>query len=207
VEDTHEETLTTERLHLRAFVTDDAAEVQRLVGDARIAATTARIPHPYEDGMAEAWIATHAAGRESGRELVWAVTGEADGALLGAVGLRIEAAHARGTLGYWIGVPYWGRGFATEATRAVLGVAFERLALHRVQAEHLACNPASGCVMRKIGLRHEGTLRDHVRHGEGFDDMERYGLLRGDRERDSSSADDGRPTPTTWTATPDPLQG
>ena len=73
------------------------------------------------------------------------------------MGLELVLAHARGTLGYWVGVPYWGRGYATEAAEAVLAHAFGALGLHRVQATHLTRNPASCRVMEKLGMRVEGS--------------------------------------------------
>ena len=67
-----------------------------------------------------------------------------DEVLVGAVGLRLKREHDRAELGYWIGVPYWGRGYATEAAAAVVGYAFETLGLHRVFASHYTKNAASG---------------------------------------------------------------
>jgi ribosomal-protein-alanine N-acetyltransferase len=62
---------------------------------------------------------------------------------------------------YWIGVPYWGKGYATEAAREAVRYAFEDLGLHRLYAAHFGSNPASGKVMRKIRMSYEGTLRGH----------------------------------------------
>lgn len=169
-------TLRTARLVLRPFAIGDAADVQRLAGDPRVAATTLNIPHPYEDGMAETWIAGHAPGWEAGREVVFAIT--LDGALAGAVGLVIERAHRRAELGYWIGVPFWNRGLATEAARAVLDWAFESLALHKVLARHVPANPASGRVMEKLGMAREGLQRQHVWKRDRFEDLVEYAILR-----------------------------
>lgn len=99
--------LETTRLRLRPFTPPDAADVQRLAGDPAVAATTLTIPHPYPDGAAEAWIATHAPGWVSGRKVVYAVTAS-DERLLGALGLTLTPAHASAELGYWIGADAWG---------------------------------------------------------------------------------------------------
>jgi len=169
--------LDTPRLVLRAFTLDDVDEVARLAGDPLIAETTANIPHPYESKHAEGWIATHAEQYREGTLMNVAVTDRADGALYGCVGLEIRPAVNRAEIGYWIGVPYWNRGYATEASWALLTWAFRERGLHRVMARFVGRNPSSGRVMEKLGMRHEGTLRDHVRYGDGRDDILLYGLL------------------------------
>ena len=171
-------TLQTERLILRPFRMTDAADVQRLAGDRTIAETTATIPHPYPDGVAEAWIATHANRFARGESLHLAVTRSDDGSLLGAIGLEINPEMQRAELGYWTGKSYWNHGYCTEAAQAVLNYAFATLRLRRVFAQHYGRNPASGRVMRKVGMRHEGTLRKHTVRWGFIDDMEVYGLLR-----------------------------
>jgi hypothetical protein len=76
--------LSTERLLLRPFSLSDASVVQRLAGDRSIADTTLNIPHPYEDGAAEAWISTHQEVFDQGKGLTLAITTKADGALTGS---------------------------------------------------------------------------------------------------------------------------
>jgi len=172
-------TLRTPRLALRPFATSDASTVQRLAGVAAVADTTLTIPHPYTDGLAEAWIATHEPPYTRRDNVVFAITGE-EGNLVGAINLRLELGHHRGELGYWIGEPFWGRGYATEAVRAVLEYGFLTLALNRIEARHLVRNPASGRVMQKAGMRREGEQRQHVRKNGRFEDLEYYGILRSD---------------------------
>lgn len=172
-------TLETDRLILRPFRPDDAATVQRLAGVPDVALTTQNIPYPYEDGMAEAWIATHGPAWDHGRFLTLAVTTPEEG-VVGAVSLHIAAAHERGELGYWVGQPFWNRGYATEAARTMMTYGFEELGLNRVQARHMTRNPASGRVMEKLGMHTEGVQRGHARaHGE-FEDVAMYGILRSD---------------------------
>ena len=85
--------------------------------------------------------------------------------------------HARAELGYWVGVPYWNRGVATEAARALVAFGFGALGLHRVQARHLTRNPASGRVMQKLGMRLEGVHREAVRKWDRFEDLAMYAVL------------------------------
>ncbi len=183
--------LTTDRLTLRPFAPADAPAVERMAGAFEVADTTLTIPHPYPRGAAPLWIATHAPGWEVGELASYAVT--MDGALVGAISLTLTAAHRRAELGYWIGVPFWGRGLATEATHAVIALGFERLDLNRIQAMYLTRNPASGRVMQKSGLALEGVHREYLLKNGRFEDVARYALLRRDwRAAASRAGDAGR---------------
>ena len=104
---------------------------------------------------AERWLATHDAARASGSEAVFAVTLGTDGTLVGSMGLHLFPQHDRAELGYWIGKPFWGRGYATDAARAVVRWGFESLGLERIFAYHMTANPASGRVMEKMGVNKE----------------------------------------------------
>jgi RimJ/RimL family protein N-acetyltransferase len=183
-------TLETARLRLRPFRMTDAADVRRLAGDRAVADTTLNVPHPYEDGFAEQWIGNHRDWFERGQQAVFAVILKASPAgareprhlsaakLIGAVGLLIDPQDQRAELGYWIGKPYWNQGYCTEAARAVIGFAFEQLGLNRIFAHHFLRNPASGRVLQKLGLSHEGRLRQHVRKWDAFEDLELYAVLK-----------------------------
>lgn len=171
-------TLETVRLVLRPLTRADAPEVRRLAGDREVAATTLNIPHPYPDGMAEAWIESLPHAYDAGEAVVFGIALHEGGELVGTCGLKLELPHARAEIGYWIGRDYWGRGVATEAARAVVEYAFTRLGIRRVFAHFYTRNPASGAVMRKLGMRYEGKLRQHVLKWGVFEDIELYGLLR-----------------------------
>jgi RimJ/RimL family protein N-acetyltransferase len=172
--------LETKRLLLRPFRLEDAPDVQRLCGAREIAAATATIPHPYPDGAAEEWIAGHAVAYERGESVDFAIEARADGLLVGAIALGFQRAHERAELGYWIGVPYWGRGYATEAAQAVVRYAFEVEGLNRVFAFHWTTNPASGRVLQKVGMTYEGTRRKHSLKWGEFLDSDGYAILRED---------------------------
>jgi RimJ/RimL family protein N-acetyltransferase len=170
-------TLETERLVLRAFTVADAPVVKTLAGAREIASTTLNVPHPYEDGMADTWIGTHAAGYAAGEQATYAVALKDSDDLVGAIGLTVASDHARAELGYWIGVPYWNRGYASEAAVEIVRFGFEELELNKIYAIHLVRNPASGRVMQKAGMRYEGRLRQHVRKWDAFEDLAFYGVL------------------------------
>lgn len=180
-------TLHTDRLTLRPFTPADAADVTRLAGDREIASNTATIPHPYEHDMAVAWIDTHAGRLADDTGLIYAITLRDTGELCGAIELSIDPGHQRAEMGYWVGVPYWGRGYCTEAAIALRDHGFRTVGLHRIMAVHLARNPASGRVMRKMGMRHEGTLREHDLKWGVFETMECYAILRSEWEAEAGA--------------------
>jgi RimJ/RimL family protein N-acetyltransferase len=165
------------RLVLRPFSPSDASVIKELLAQAEIASTTLNIPHPYEEGMAEAWIATHEPGWQGGEMASFAITERSEG-LVGAIALTIEKKHQRGEVGYWIGIPFWGRGYATEALSAIISFGFTQLNLNRIHASHFTRNPASGRVMLKAKMRFEGCLRQHVIKWGQFEDIATYSILR-----------------------------
>lgn len=185
-------TLKTARLVLRAFLNADAAVVQRLAGDRAIADTTLNIPHPYEDGVAEKWIESHREQFAERREVTLAIALGEGRDVIGAISLMsLSKAHARAELGYWVGRPFWNSGFCTEAGRVVLAYAFNELGLNRVYAVHLSRNAASGRVLQKLGMKHEGSQEQHVRKWDVLEDIELYGLLAQDwaRRRDGTGGE------------------
>lgn len=171
--------LTTDRLVLRPFSLEDAKDVQRLADDRDVAATVTNLPHPYEDGMAEEWIAGHESAFQGGSEVILAIVLKPD-ALVGAIGLHINEKHRRGELGYWIGKAFWNKGYCTEAVPAVVRYGFEERRLNRIEARHMTKNPASGRVMEKAGMRFEGILREQLLRWDSFEDAAIYGILAAD---------------------------
>ena len=166
--------LRTERLVLRPFELSDAPRIQELAGAREVALNTLLIPHPYPDGAAEEWIASHEKKIEEGTYNFAVDCGE----LAGCVGLNVKREWDRAEIGYWIGVPYWGRGYTTEAAGAVIRFGFEELNLNRIYAGYFSRNAASARVMQKNGMTYEGTLRKHVKKWDEYVDIVYYGLLR-----------------------------
>jgi [ribosomal protein S5]-alanine N-acetyltransferase len=164
----------TARLKLRPLSTEDNPQLVPLIGAREVAATTLRIPHPFEARHAREYLAIVPKENEL-RLGIWL---RRDGRLCGGMGLHPDNQHKHAELGYWVGVPYWGHGYATEAAQAVVAYGFEHLQLNRIFAHHFKHNPASGQVLRKIGMRHQGCLRQHVLKWGQFVDLELYSVLR-----------------------------
>ena len=118
-----------------------------------------------------------------GKGVNFAVTLKSDGSLVGAIGLVDMVKGHQGELGYWIGKPYWNKGYCTEAGHALIEYAFTGLDLIRIHACHITRNPSSGRVMQKLGMKHEGTRKHHATRWGNFDDLELYGILKKDWEK------------------------
>lgn len=176
--------LSTARLVLRPFTMQDAPVVQQLAGDIRIARGTSVVPHPYADGVAEAWIASHPALLAQKREIVFAVEESVTGALVGAVSLlNLSLAHARGELGFWIGVDYWSRGYCTEAVQEVMRFGHSALGITKFVGRCLAWNSASASVMKKAGMEQEGHLVKHEWREGRYVDQLVFGRVLAERVR------------------------
>jgi RimJ/RimL family protein N-acetyltransferase len=170
-------TLTTARLDLRPFVADDAFDVERLAGRREIADTTLNIPHPYPHGGAADWIALHQPAWRDGSSATFAIVERESAKLVGAMSLIIKREHRRAELGYWIAFDRWNTGYATEAGRCVIDFGFDHLGLHRIEARHFLRNPASGRVMKKLGMQREGVERDWAIKWGRFESLVVYSIL------------------------------
>ena len=171
-------TITLKRLILRPFNLDDAKLVQEYAGNKDVAKTTLNIPYPYEDGMAEQWISTHLEEYNKGNSIVLAITHKEDNYFIGAISIMINKRFDRGELGYWIGKQYWGNGYCTEAAKGIVEFGFNNMNLNKIFASHLKKNPASGCVMKKINMKYEGLLKQHVKKWDNYEDIVCYGLTK-----------------------------
>ncbi|MCM3781781.1 GNAT family N-acetyltransferase [Neobacillus mesonae] len=177
------EELFTERLVLRTLEPGDAAAMETLIAEKEIASTTLNIPHPYPAGAAVKFIERRQEVIAKGEGCSFAVMDAANQVFMGVVGLHINNIHRHAELAYWIGKPYWGKGYCTEAAQRVLHFAFHELNLNRVWAAAMTRNPASSQVMKKIGMEYEGTFHQHIMKWGQYEDLDYYGILRSDYKK------------------------
>ncbi len=167
--------LTTKRLLLRKYRLEDSDEIQRLAGNYNVSKMTLNVPHPYEDGMAEAWITDHLEKMNNGTQVTYAISDSKTPHLLGTISLsKIQDSQAN--LGYWIGEQYWGKGYCSEAAIELVAYGFNSLGLKRIYAQHLTCNPASGKVMINAGMQHINSTLEKGRTGQP-ESVEWYEIL------------------------------
>ena len=166
-------TLRTERLLLRPLKRSDIPALLPLIGVREVAAQTLRIPHPYTQADAHAMLkrlrsdAAHWFGLFLGK----------DEQLCGGGGLYVDHDHDRAEIGYWVGVPFWGKGIASEAARELMRYGFEDLKLHRIHAVCYTGNGASIRILEKLGMKYEGRSHHHIKKWGEYRDSENYGIL------------------------------
>jgi RimJ/RimL family protein N-acetyltransferase len=165
--------LETKRLALRAARLEDAKAVAAIANDRRIAENTARIPYPYKLADAEQFIA----GANKKGEAAYLITLR-DGTIIGACGLMF---HYDDTpeIGYWLGVPYWNKGYATEALHALIDYAFTDLTHDALQAGARVTNPASRRVLEKCGFQWTGVGLYRINSIKSSAPIDRFRLERG----------------------------
>jgi RimJ/RimL family protein N-acetyltransferase len=165
--------LETERLVLRRPTLADVKAIARLANDRRVAQNTSRLPHPYAVSDAEIFVQFVA---QQARDTNFVVTRDDD--LLGTVGIDLGKPNVP-EIGYWLGVPYWGQGYATEAARAIIDYAFEEFGAAELRAGARIVNPASRRVLEKCGFQWTGVeLRKVLSLGSSVP-VDRFRLDRG----------------------------
>ena len=154
----------TERLLLRPGWSQDAPALFEAIADERIVRNLATAPWPYRPEHAEAWLATERPVSEP--SLLVFLRGAGAPELIGAVGFGRRPT-GETEFGYWITRRHWGRGYATEAGRALLAAARHGLGVKRLDAGHFLDNPASGRVLEKLGFRPTGAIAPRFSAGRG----------------------------------------
>ncbi len=142
--------IATARLTLRAVTPEDVPRIAELGAEWDVASMTARMPYPYTEDSARQWIDSICP-----RERVFAVVH--DGHVIGVAGYTLSSEEKTAEIGYWLGKPYWGQGFATEAARALISRCFRKEAVEAVTCGHFVDNPGSARVIEKLGFSETGT--------------------------------------------------
>ena len=167
----------TDRLYLRLFEINDAEIVKEHCNNINIYKTTLYIPYPYTLDDALSWMENHKKNFDEDRSYEFAITHKESGDLLGAISLSNNQKFKNGELAYWIAEKYWGNGYGTEAAQAIIKFAFEEKKLHKVFARYFKSNPASGKIMKKIGMEQEGLLKDQIIKDGKYEDLFYFGII------------------------------
>ena len=153
----------TARLTLRPAWLEDAPQLAAAIGHESVTRNLSRVPWPYAVADAEAFITRPRLPKDIFC-LIFAHKG-ANPRLIGGIGMgAIEGGHE---FGYWLTPSAWGRGYATEAGRAVVAAARHTLGLRRLKAGHFVDNPASGRVLTKLGFRPTGNVAQRTALARG----------------------------------------
>ncbi len=172
-------TLSTSRTTLRALVPGDAGALHQIFSDPEAMRYWSTPAHGDETETA-AMIASIRAGFEQGRVLQWGIERDRDRRLLGTVTLLPATGQPRAELGFILGSEHWGRGFAGEAQRCVVELAFSELGMHRLEADTHPGNEASARSLERLGFHREGLLRERWTVAGEVSDSVLWGLLEGE---------------------------
>ncbi len=170
----------TERLILTELTAGDIPQIVKYAANRRISDYTLNLPFPYTEKDAVYWINLSNQGFKNGTHLIFGIRLKTENQLTGGIGLTIEQRFNRAEIGYWIGEPFWNKGFVSEATRAIIQFSFDKLALNKITSSHFEKNPASGKVMLKSGMIKEGELKEHIRKDSVYHSLVVYGLTKSD---------------------------
>lgn len=170
-------TISTDRLLLRMFKKSDATDVTKLCNNYNIFKNTLYLPYPYALEDAFTWIERQLENFNTNKSYEFAITDKETGVLYGAIALTNNQKFNHGEIAYWVGEPFWGNGYATEASLAILQFAFEVKKYHKVFARYFSSNSASGRVLQKIGMEKEGVLIEHIKKEGKYEDLVYYGLI------------------------------
>lgn len=175
------------RVMLRRPLAEDAPAVARHMNDFEVVKNLSRAPWPYTRADAESWLAGIAA--ETGPRAAYPFAIVTGGALAGVVGISTNPANPGAVeLGYWLGRPFWGQGYATQAARLAVRFAFDALDLAVLEAGHFADNPASGRVLQKLGFTY---TEDVARFSRARDCDVACRMMTLGRTRFASPSDEG----------------
>ncbi|QJE97608.1 GNAT family N-acetyltransferase [Luteolibacter luteus] len=169
--------LETARLLLRQPEPDDVEAIVRYAGDPRVALKTTAIPYPYRVRDALEWLDAIEIDRVGGAVETFAIERKTVPGLIGVISLALRQDRCSAEVGYWLGVPYWRCGYATESLREVLRHAFVDRGLLYVTGWHMIENPASGKVMQKGRMIFENIVAGGIKRGDEFHDRVNYGLF------------------------------
>jgi RimJ/RimL family protein N-acetyltransferase len=154
--------LDSDRLILRPPRPSDIPAMTVWLGDYDVTKKLARVPHPYGESDAEDFVALRSCPGKD--QYCFTILRKEDGLFLGGISLHSQPQGWE--LGYWLGKPFWGSGYASEAARRTVLFAFEMLGAPHVWAGWFHDNPASGHVLVKLGMRHNGSrMRDSRARG------------------------------------------
>ena len=187
--------LTTERLRLRKMTEVDAPALVTIFGDPAVMRFLDGSPvTTEEEGRALIrWFGGHFEAKEAIR---WGITIRGEDSVIGTCGFhRWDRAHRHVEIGYDLASNCWGRGYMTEAMRAVVAWCFGSLDVHRIEGDCTDGNLASERVMVKLGFRYEGTWRERCWEHGRFVDLTQFGLLR--REWETAQLDGDESSRTT----------
>lgn len=191
----------TNRLILRPMTEENTADFMELAGEEIIARRTVDIQHPMTEAFAESMISQSMEGYLTEEWMMLGIELREDGRMIGGIQLVKRHFRYNAELGFWIGLPYWNNGYATEAAEAIVAYGFQRLYLLRIHATCFPDNLGSIRVLEKTNFKWEAYLKEYILHDAELHDQVSYRILRSEwnalrshsnKSEEEASQDDGK---------------
>lgn len=165
----------TERLILSKLEDKDIPFIVEYLQHRIYSDLTSNIPYPYTESDARFWLRMSKDAFENNTGYTFGIRNK-EGHIIGAIGLH-DREDDKAELGYWLGIPYWNKGYVTEAAKAIVDFGFNELGFHKIFATHFIHNPASGRIMEKIGMEQEAVLIQEIKKDGEYFDLVRYSIF------------------------------
>lgn len=169
----------TERLILSELKEGDIPIVTGYLQDKIFSDLTSNIPYPYTEMHAAFWLKMSAEAFENNTGFTFAIRNKEE-QIVGAIGLH-DRGDDKAELGYWMGKPFWNKGYVTEAAGALIDFGFKELDINKIYATYFLHNPASGRIMEKTGMEQEALLKQHLKKGDEYFDIMMYSVFKNKR--------------------------
>ena len=168
----------TERLVLSQLEERDIPFIVEYLQHRIFSDLTSNIPYPYVENDARSWVKMSKEAFDNNAGYTFAIRNKED-QIIGAIGLH-DRDDDKAELGYWIGIPYWNKGYVTEAAEAIVNFGLNEMKFNKIFATHFLHNPASGRIMEKIGMEQEAILKQEMKKDGEYFDIVRYCILKTD---------------------------
>ncbi|GEN66607.1 GNAT family N-acetyltransferase [Chryseobacterium rhizosphaerae] len=165
----------TERLILSQLEEKDIPFITEYLQHRIYSDLTSNIPYPYTENDAQLWLTMSKEAFEDHTGYTFGIRNK-EGHIIGAIGLH-DRDDDKAELGYWIAMPYWNKGYVTEAAKAIVHFGFKKLNFNKIFATHLLHNPASGKIMEKIGMEKEAVLKQETKKDGAYFDLVMYSIF------------------------------
>ena len=165
------------RINLRPLVAADAVSIHKYARHREICRYTF-LPYPYSRRHADEWVITSSERNRSGLDFNMGIELPETGEVIGMISLNnIDHFNRHAELGYWLGKPFWGHGYVSEAIGLIVAHGFRQIKLKRIYARVMHPNKTSAHLLEKCGFTYEGTLRRQIKRNGRYLDELRFGLL------------------------------
>lgn len=170
--------LITERLRLRRMKLSDFPSLMKYANNRKISDQIFNIPYPYTEEYAIFRMNFMLQAFANKERFIFAITFKEQNELIGEIGLHLDKPNNKAEIGYWVAEPFWGKGIATEAVKAILNFGFAELDLNKIFATHYPENPASGKVLANCGMIKEAELKEHYLIDNVYKSVNQYRLTK-----------------------------